>query len=84
MEKKCDLCHRDITLKTNLSGLVYDDKFFLCEDCNENHSHEEINTWKETVMKNPTSGMPISLWLIHEQNKNKTFMTKTSMKNDCQ
>jgi len=26
-------------------------------------------------MQNPENGMPIGLWLIHEQNKYKTMMT---------
>ena len=26
-------------------------------------------------MQNPFNGMPIGLWLIHEQNKDKTMMT---------
>ncbi len=76
MEKKCDLCNRDMTLKTNLSGLVYDDKHFLCEQCHDDHSNEELDDWIKTKMKDPKKGMPISLWLIHEQNKDKTFMTK--------
>ena len=76
MEKKCDLCNRDMTLKTNLSGLVYDDKHFLCEQCHDNHSNEELDDWIKTKIKDPKKGMPISLWLIHEQNKDKTFMTK--------
>jgi hypothetical protein len=80
MEKKCDLCNRDMTLKTNLSGLVYDDKHFLCEQCHDNHSNEELDDWIKTKMKDPKKGMPISLWLIHEQNKDKTFMTKKIIK----
>lgn len=83
MEKKCDLCNRDITLNTNLSGLVFDDKYFLCEECHGTHSHEELDAWVKTIMKDPKTGMPISLWLIHEQNKDKTFMTRTSKNNNC-
>ena len=58
MEKKCDLCNRDITLNTNLSGLVFDDKYFLCEECHGTHSHEELDTWVKTIMKDPKTGMP--------------------------
>jgi hypothetical protein len=82
MEKKCDFCNRHIKLNTNLSGLVFDDKYFLCEECHDNHSGHELDNWARTIMKNPTSGMPISLWLIHEQNKNKTFMKKNPIKNN--
>jgi transposase-like protein len=80
MEKKCELCNRDMLLKTNLSGLVYDDKHFLCEKCHDNHSDEELYDWIKTKMKDPKKGMPISLWLIHEQNKDKTFMTRSLKK----
>jgi hypothetical protein len=27
--------------------------------------------WTQNVMRRPEVGMPISLWLIHEQNKDK-------------
>ena len=29
----------------------------------------------KTTMQNPDSGMPIALWLLHEENKDKTMMT---------
>ena len=80
MEKKCDLCNRDIKFITNQSGLVFDDKHFLCEKCNDNHSNDELNDWIKTKMKDPKKGMPIALWLIHQQNKNKTFMTRSTKK----
>jgi hypothetical protein len=80
MEKKCDLCNQDIILKTNLSGFVFDDKHFLCEHCHDNHSTEELDNWVKTKMKDPKKGMPISLWIIHEQNKDKSFMIRTLKK----
>ena len=80
MEKKCELCNREMSLKTNLSGLVYNDKHFLCEKCHDNHSDEELYNWIKTKMKDPKKGMPISLWLIHEQNKDKTFMIRSLKK----
>jgi hypothetical protein len=67
-------------LKTNLSGLVYDDKHFLCEKCHDNYSDEKLYDLIKTKMKDPKKGMPISLWLIHEQNKDKTFMTRSLKK----
>jgi hypothetical protein len=81
MEKKCNFCNREIILNTNLSGLVFDDKYFLCEKCHDTHSDKELGNWVKSIMKDPTSGMPISLWLIHEQNKDKTFMTRKSRDN---
>jgi len=64
-----------MSLNENLSGLVFNDEHFLCEDCCSNHSEEDLSNWTKTVMQNPQNGMPIALWLIHEQNKDKTMMT---------
>ena len=83
MEKKCDLCNRNITINLNESGLVFDDKYFLCGECHETHSNEELDNWVKTIMNDPVKGMPISLWLIHEQNKNKAFMTRSSKRDKC-
>jgi len=52
-------------------GLVFDDKFFICADCRTNTSDQEIMEWTQSVMRQPGAGMPISLWLISEQNKDK-------------
>lgn len=56
-------------------GLVFGDEYFVCEDCCSKHSKEELNNLAKSTMQNPESGMPIALWLIHEQNKDKTMMT---------
>jgi ribosome-binding protein aMBF1 (putative translation factor) len=74
-EKTCEICSRKISLKEHPSGLVFRDEIFVCEDCADKHSHEEIKRFTKTTMQNPENGMPIGLWLIHEQNKNKTMMT---------
>jgi hypothetical protein len=50
---------------------VYNDKFFICEDCHKNRSEDELAAWSHSIMRNDQAGMPISLWLIHEQNKDK-------------
>ena len=36
---------------------------------------EEISKLTKTIMQSPNNGMPIAIWLIHEQNKDKTMMT---------
>jgi hypothetical protein len=54
---------------------VFVDKHFICEECCDKHSNEEIYKLTKTIMQSSDSGMPIGLWLIHEQNKNKTMMT---------
>jgi hypothetical protein len=74
-EKTCEICSKKILLHEHLSGLVFRDEFFVCEDCTGEHSLEEIQRFTKTIMQNPENGMPIGLWLIHEQNKDKTMMT---------
>jgi len=74
-EKTCGVCSKKISLHENQSGLVFRDEFFVCNDCTSKHTHEELKNFTKTVMQNPENGMPIGLWLIHEQNKDKTMMT---------
>ena len=74
-EKICNICSRKISLNNNQAGLVFDDKHFVCEDCCSNHTKDQIKTLTKTVMHTTEEGMPIGLWLIHEQNKDKTMMT---------
>ncbi len=73
--KTCMKCSRDISLSDNPQGLVFNDEHFLCEDCCSKHSNEDIMNLSKTVMQSPQDGMPIALWLIHEQNKDKTMMS---------
>ena len=75
IKKTCMKCNQKITLNKHLSGLVFEDKNFLCEDCCKNYSEEDISNWTKTIMQSPQNGMPIALWLIHEQNKDKTMMS---------
>jgi hypothetical protein len=74
-EKNCSVCNRKISLSANPSGLVFKDEFFVCEDCCGSHTEEELNELSKTIMHESLEGMPIALWLIHEQNKDKTMMT---------
>ena len=74
-EKICDVCSSKISLSQNPSGLVFNDKHFVCEDCCTKHSDEELKNLTKTIMHTSENGMPIGLWLIHEQNKDKTMMT---------
>jgi hypothetical protein len=78
-EKTCSICKREISLINNPSGLVFNDEHFVCEDCCTKHSEEKIISWTKNIMQSPDNGMPIGLWLIHEQNKDKFMMiTKKS------
>jgi hypothetical protein len=66
-EKTCLVCSKKISLRENPLGLVFKDEIFVCENCCENHTEEEINELSKTVMQDSLDGMPIALWLIHEQ-----------------
>jgi hypothetical protein len=69
-EKMCEMCKQKFHLQEHQSGLVFDDKFFICEDCRTNTPEQEIMDWSQSMMRS-SAAMPISLWLIQEQNKNK-------------
>ncbi len=79
-EKTCELCHTKFFLHENQHGLVFSDKFFICEDCQKHTTEDELQAWSQSIMRSPQSGMPISLWLIHEQNKGKELFS--SQKHD--
>jgi len=74
-EKMCSICNSKFLLSENLSGLVFNDEHFLCEDCCKKEPEEDLIGWTKTIMQCPNEGMPIALWIIHEQNKNKTMMS---------
>jgi hypothetical protein len=75
-EKTCEICSRKISLSEHPLGLVFEDNVFICEECCDNHSREELTgKLNKTVMQPTINGMPIAVWLIHEQNKDKTMMT---------
>ena len=74
-ETTCDVCSKKISLDQNHLGLVFNDEHFVCQDCCTTHSYEELRNLTKTVMHTTENGMPIGLWLIHEQNKDKTMMT---------
>ncbi len=79
-EETCMICSKKINIDEHPRGLVFKDKHFVCQDCNKKHTPEEVTKLSKTVMQSPITGMPIALWLIHEQNKNKTMMTMESKK----
>lgn len=75
LEKICSICNRKFSLHENPYGLVFKDKLFVCGDCSDKHGSEDLKHLTKTTMQDPYNGMPIGLWLIHEQNKDKTMMT---------
>jgi len=74
-EKTCMICSRKMSLDEHPLGLVFKDEHFVCENCNDKHSKEELSKLSKTIMQSSNNGMPIAIWLIHEQNKEKTMMT---------
>jgi len=75
-EKTCGICQNKFHLHDHQSGLVFDDKIFVCEACSKSTSEHDIMEWSSSIMQKPGSGMPIALWLIHEQNKDKPMFSK--------
>ena len=73
----CGVCKTEIDLNDHQSGLVFEDKIFVCVDCCDNASEHDMTKWSKSIMKAPGTGMPIGLWLIHEQNKDKPMLSRT-------
>jgi hypothetical protein len=70
------MCKQKFLPQDHQCGLVFEDKFFICEGCRTNASEQELIDWSQTTMRTSASAMPISLWLIQEQNKNKQPFSK--------
>ena len=49
-EQTCDGCSKKISLNQNPSGLVFEDKHYVCEDCCSTHSNEELKILTKTVI----------------------------------
>ncbi|UCF11996.1 MAG: hypothetical protein JSW06_08130 [Thermoplasmatales archaeon] len=75
-EKTCGICQNKFHLHDHQSGLVFDGKIFVCEICSKSTSEHDITEWSRSIMQKPGCGMPIALWLIHEQNKDKPMFSK--------
>ena len=70
----CDLCHRDIQLGKNLSGLVVENQYFACEECCRNTPNVELMNWTKSRMHTSNSIRPIGLWLTREKTKNTSVL----------
>lgn len=75
-EKTCELCKNKFHLQEHQSGLVIDDRFFICDDCRSQKAEKEIIEWSQSIMHASGTAMPIALWLIQEENKNKEPFSK--------
>ncbi len=73
----CGVCKTEIDLNDHQSGLVFEDNIFVCVDCCDSTSEHDMTEWSQSIMKTPGTGMPIGLWLIHEQNKDKPMLSRT-------
>ena len=73
--KKCEICEKDFNLQNNRLGLVIDEHHFICESCNKQLNEDDREHLSVSVMHSEIKEMPIALWLIQEQNKDKTFMS---------
>jgi hypothetical protein len=70
------MCKTQIDLRENQGGLVFDDQLFVCETCTSHNSEEDLMEWSTKMLQHSGSGMPIALWLIHENNRDKPLFTK--------
>lgn len=73
--RKCEICDQHFNLKTNRLGLVIDNDHFICESCNLHLNEQDREHLSVSVMHSEVKEMPIALWLIQEQNKDKPFMS---------
>jgi len=62
-------------LHEHRSGIVVDNKFFICEHCHETVDEEDTPVTLSNIKTASHKEMPIALWLIQEQNKGKSFMS---------
>jgi len=69
----CDICKRTINLEENLSGLVVHNSHFLCEECCQNSSKEDLDSWTISKTAKPGDLKPVALWLMNEKNKDQLF-----------
>jgi len=76
-EKICSKCHKHFSASQHQSGLVFNDRLFVCEDCIEDTPEAEFERWVSVKIEESTVGMPIGLWLIHEQNKDKQLFIQS-------
>ena len=65
----CDLCHQEIILGKNLSGLVIGNRYFACESCCQHKPRQDIVEWTRSRMSTGHILRPIGLWLTEEKNK---------------
>ena len=74
MDKKtCEVCNNHFLPKEHRLGIVVGDHHFVCEPCTK--KIEEDTLISHSIMTDVTKEMPIALWLINEENRDKHFMS---------
>lgn len=72
-KRKCDICKKTINLEENLSGIVVHDSHFLCKNCCNDSTKDQLDAWMNTKMAKPGDLKPVALWLMKEKNKSRLF-----------
>ncbi len=72
--KICDVCNQHFHPDENRSGIVVNEDHFICEPCTKKLESDEMQI-PSSIMADETKAMPIALWLIKEENKDKPFMS---------
>ena len=72
--KICDICNQHFHPDENRSGMVINEDHFVCEHCTKKLDTDEMQI-PSSIMTDETKTMPIALWLIQEENKDKPFMS---------
>jgi len=72
--KMCEICNKNFHPIENRSGIVLDEDSFVCEKCAKKIQSDD-DYLCHSVMADTSKSMPIALWLIKEENKDKHFMS---------
>jgi hypothetical protein len=72
-EKTCKVCNKHFLPEEHRLGIVVGDHHFVCEPCAKKMENDPVSV--HSIMIDVTKEMPIALWLINEENKDKPFMS---------
>ena len=75
-EKICNKCHTAFSPVENSQGIVIGNNIFICEDCHDHNTDEDLSEEFSSSKQILNNEMPIALWLIKEQNKGKSYMSR--------
>jgi len=72
-EKTCEICNKHFHPEEHRLGMVVDDRHFVCESCTKKIEDDPVSA--HSIMVNVGKEMPIAIWLINQENKDKHFMS---------